>query len=42
MRAAGLTSYLVKPFSTDKCIAIVEGCSPRRASPATRRRRDCT
>ena len=24
MRAAGLTSYLVKPFSTDKCIAIVE------------------
>ena len=24
MRAAGLTSYLVKPFSTDKCIAICE------------------
>lgn len=24
MRAAGLTSYLVKPFTTDKCIAIVE------------------
>jgi CheY-like chemotaxis protein/class 3 adenylate cyclase len=24
MRAAGLTSYLVKPFSTDKCIALVE------------------
>ncbi|MBN2191883.1 MAG: response regulator [Polyangiaceae bacterium] len=24
MRAAGLTSYLVKPFGTDKCIAIVE------------------
>ncbi len=24
MRAAGLTSYLVKPFSTDKCVAIVE------------------
>jgi DNA-binding response OmpR family regulator len=24
MRAAGLTSYLVKPFSVDKCIAIVE------------------
>lgn len=24
MRAAGITSYLVKPFSTDKCIAIVE------------------
>jgi CheY-like chemotaxis protein/class 3 adenylate cyclase len=24
MRAAGLSSYLVKPFSTDKCIAIVE------------------
>ncbi|HOU90756.1 MAG TPA: response regulator [Polyangiaceae bacterium] len=24
MRAAGLKSYLVKPFSTDKCIAIVE------------------
>jgi DNA-binding response OmpR family regulator len=24
MRAAGLTSYLIKPFSTDKCIAIVE------------------
>jgi adenylate cyclase len=24
MRAAGLTSYLEKPFSTDKCIAIVE------------------
>ncbi len=24
MRAAGLTSYLVKPFSVDKCIAMVE------------------
>ena len=24
MRAAGLTSYLVKPFSNDKCVAIVE------------------
>jgi class 3 adenylate cyclase len=24
MRAAGLTSYLVKPFGVDKCIAIVE------------------
>jgi DNA-binding response OmpR family regulator len=24
MRAVGLTSYLVKPFSVDKCIAIVE------------------
>ncbi|MDB4970542.1 MAG: hypothetical protein JWN44_6231 [Myxococcales bacterium] len=24
MRAAGLTSYLVKPFSVDKCVAIVE------------------
>jgi DNA-binding response OmpR family regulator len=24
MRAAGLTSYLVKPFGTDKCIALVE------------------
>jgi len=24
MRAAGLTSYLVKPFGADKCIAIVE------------------
>jgi adenylate cyclase len=24
MRAAGLTSYLIKPFGTDKCIAIVE------------------
>jgi DNA-binding response OmpR family regulator len=24
MRAAGLTSYLVKPFTTDKCIALVE------------------
>jgi DNA-binding response OmpR family regulator len=24
MRAAGLTSYLIKPFTTDKCIAIVE------------------
>jgi CheY-like chemotaxis protein/class 3 adenylate cyclase len=24
MRAAGLTSYLVKPFGNDKCIAIVE------------------
>jgi two-component system sensor histidine kinase ChiS len=24
MRAAGLTSYLVKPFSVDKCVAMVE------------------
>src|SRR4029077_296310 len=24
MRAVGLTSYLVKPFSVDKCVAIVE------------------
>jgi DNA-binding response OmpR family regulator len=24
MRAAGLTSYLVKPFAVDKCVAIVE------------------
>ena len=24
MRAAGLTSYLVKPFGPDKCVAIVE------------------